>query len=378
MFTVFPAFTGCKICHQPIRDVIGNETVNGAYVTPLPRGATETTTCIEYCSQVVKVEMLGGRVAEGFIPDLCAGQEVLTKLTDVIILADVIEGFKSAIGVAVLLSTIVTLAPASLSLVLGIVKAGMVLKASLPWVRLPSFQIVVSTSILLPLIVSIMAGIFQVAADLYSLGFSICIVCSFLHNWPTRWYLTAKSYKDTIAEIGKRSYFQQIFLIGAIAFVVVWITTSERLREVLLESNFVDLRNVLSVDRPNTAIWTLVQIVLDFLGKSVLSKLFFTDLLLLMTVSTELAEPSPHQRVMRDQTKVLYDMSRMSAGDTASEVDAAEVEVETQSHVGASCASDEPAELERSTTVEIEVSKSKSGEADAPPPPPLRVSTESV
>ena len=27
MFTVFPAFTGCQICHQPIRDVIGNETV---------------------------------------------------------------------------------------------------------------------------------------------------------------------------------------------------------------------------------------------------------------------------------------------------------------------------------------------------------------
>ena len=240
-------------------------------MTPLPKGTTETTTCIEYCSQVEgSVLVIASRRASS---PICAGQEVLTKLTDVIILADVIEGFKTATAWRCCYPPSSRSRPL-LSIVLGIVKAGMV-HASLPWVRLPSFQIVVSTSILLPCRV-------HHGGHLPSRGRSVLarvqhIVSSALSHSrrggtsrPSRTRTPSRrSASGPPAALPDRRHRIRRGVI----------TTSERLREVLLESNFVDLRNVLSVDQPNTAIWTLVQVMLDFLGKSVLSN-SSTDLLL--------------------------------------------------------------------------------------------------
>ena len=250
--------------------------------------------------------MLGARVAPSFVPDLCAQQELLQHLGAIRNLADAFDAAKAAFGVSILLQTIMTLSPASLSLVLGMLKGAKVLKSSLPWIRAPSYQIVVSTVMLVPLIVSIMAGIFQVAADLWSLGFSICVVLSFLHNFPTAYFLSAKSYSDTAKEMARRGYIQTFFLILAVVFFGCWLAFSERLKEVLGDIDLLTLDNLAAVDRPNTLIWTIVQITLDFLGKAVIAKLCFCDLLLQMIADTELVEPSSHQRVMRDEVHVLY------------------------------------------------------------------------
>lgn len=206
----------------------------------------------------------------------------------------------------ILLQTIITLAPASLSLVLGLIKGAKVLKSSLPWMRGPSYQIVVSTVVILPLIVSIMAGIFQIAADLWSLGFSVCMVLSFFHNFPTKRFLEAKSYIDTTKEMACRGHIQTLFFLLAIGFLSCWIAFSNRLKQVMQDVNFLDVENLVAIDKPNTPVWTIVQIVLDFFGKAVVAKLCFCDLLLQMLAETELAEPSPYQRVMREEVHVLY------------------------------------------------------------------------
>jgi hypothetical protein len=221
-------------------------------------------------------------------------------------LADAFDAAKAAFGVSILLQTIITLAPASLSLVLGLIKGAKVLKSSLPWMRGPSYQIVVSTAVVLPLIVSIMAGIFQIAADLWSLGFSVCMVLSFLHNFPTTRFLEAKSYVDTTKEMKCRGYIQTLFFLLAIVFIGCWIAFSERLKQVLQQVNIIDVNRLLAIDKPNTPLWTLIQIVLDFFGKAVIAKMCFCDLLLQMLADTELAEPSSYQRVMRDEVHVLY------------------------------------------------------------------------
>ena len=66
------------------------------------------------------------------------------------------------------------------------------------------------------------------------------------------------------------------------------------------------MNRLLAIDKPNTPLWTLIQIVLDFFGKAVIAKMCFCDLLLQMLADTELAEPSSYQRVMRDEVHVLY------------------------------------------------------------------------
>ena len=180
--------------------------------------------------------------------------------------------------------------------------------------RAPSFQIVISTVVILPLIVSIMAGIFQIAADLYSLGFSVCVVASFLHNFPSEAFLSAKSYKDTIKEMEWRGKIQTFFLLLAVVFLGLWIALSERLAQVLKDTNLLSVEDAAALDKPNTPIWTLVTIILDFFGKSVVAKLTFCDLLLLMVAQTELAEPTAHQRVMRQEVHVLYSIGDGAAG----------------------------------------------------------------
>ena len=79
--------------------------------------------------------MLGSRIAPSFVPDVCAGQELLQHVGAIRNLADAFDAAKAAFGVSILLQTIITLAPASLSLVLGLIKGSKVLKSSLPWVR---------------------------------------------------------------------------------------------------------------------------------------------------------------------------------------------------------------------------------------------------
>jgi hypothetical protein len=158
-----------------------------------------------------------------------------------------------------------------------------------------------------------MAGIFQVAADLWSLGFSVCIVLSFLHNFPTAKFISAKSYRDTLEEMTWRGHIQTLFLILALAFLGCWIAFSERLKEVLQDTSLLDIDNIHDVSKPNSAIWTLVQIVFDFFGKSVIAKLCFCDLLLQMAAHTELADPTPQQQVMREEVHILYSIGDLQA-----------------------------------------------------------------
>ena len=301
LFNQLSTFDDCKRCYLPMRQM-----ANSSDSFTLPPGATETTNCVDYCTAVLTQDLLGSRIAPGFVPDLCAGQDVLGQLTSMISLVDIFRAFEVAAGVTILLSTIVTLSPAALSLVLGIIKAGKVLKASLPWVRLPSFQILLATAVVLPLVIAIMASFFQVAADGWSLALSLSVVASFLSNWPTHYFVQAKSYNENSSEMRRRGHIQSAFLLLALTFLGLWLGLSSRLRQVLHESGFVDLRKLGEYRTPRAPMWILITVVLDFLGKSVLSKIFFTDLLLLVTARTELAESSSAQRVMRDQAAVLY------------------------------------------------------------------------
>lgn len=83
-------YSRCTECYKPMRqmnmtrvwfDPTGppNQLIDPS-THPLPKGADENTTCISYCSSVFTNEMLGSRIAPGFVPDLCAGQELLQHL----------------------------------------------------------------------------------------------------------------------------------------------------------------------------------------------------------------------------------------------------------------------------------------------------------
>ena len=212
LFNQLSTFDDCKRCYLPMRQM-----ANSSDSFTLPPGATETTNCVDYCTAVLTQDLLGSRIAPGFVPDLCAGQDVLGQLTSMISLVDIFRAFEVAAGVTILLSTIVTLSPAALSLVLGIIKAGKVLKASLPWVRLPSFQILLATAVVLPLVIAIMASFFR---SLPTAGRSHFRSLSSRpsSNWPTHYFVQAKSHNENSSEMAAPPYWSA-FLLLALTFL---------------------------------------------------------------------------------------------------------------------------------------------------------------
>ena len=112
-----------------------------------------------------------------------------------------------------------------------------------------------------------MSGIFQLAADLWCLGFSLCVTLSFLHSWPTERFLRAKSWAENAAEMKLRGWLQQVLLLLALGFFVAWVLGSERLRKLLIDSGRLDVDKLWAVDSPQAPIWVLVCFFLDFFGK---------------------------------------------------------------------------------------------------------------
>ena len=64
----------------------------------------------------------------------------------------------------------------------------------------------------------------------------------------------------------------------------------------------------LLVNSLSAPLWVLLGILLDFLGKSVVSKLFFCDVLLTIVIHTELQDVTPQQEIMREQVRLLREM----------------------------------------------------------------------
>ena len=58
----------------------------------------------------------------------------------------------------------------------------------------------------------------------------------------------------------------------------------------------------------------LLCLVLDFFGRAVLAKLFFCDSLLSLVAATELTEPTPQQRVMRQEMASLDRLDEQLGG----------------------------------------------------------------
>ena len=312
VFGVAEQFRNCTRCHEPFATRLAATAAAApaaAPPPPLPPGATANTTCIEYCLPVFTADMLGERVVPNFIASLCAGSDILARVTDVLNLAKEIEAFEIAVGVSAMLLSVTTLSPATLSVGMAMMYACMVLKVSLPWVRLPTFLVCLVAAVILPLVVGVLAGIFQVAADGWSLGISLMYLLSFAHVLPTSEFVRAKSFAEGAKETTRRGWISTICLTAVLVLLAFWIGTSTRLRTVLRQTRVLDLDNLHLIDTPSAPVLRLVQMLLDFYGKVILSRVFFTDILLYIIAHTELETPSQRQRIMHEEVHCLFALS---------------------------------------------------------------------
>ena len=158
---------------------------------------------------------------------------------------------------------------------------------------------------------AVLAGFFQLTGDGFSLGFVLAFTISFFWCWPTPHFLSAKSFTDNEAENGKRSKFKLVFMLAATALLGLWFGYSPRLAALVKKYGlryFDGITNdhIKLINSPKSLLILIISILLDFLGKSVMTKIFFCDVLLDMCMNTELQQTILEQDVMREEVTSLY------------------------------------------------------------------------
>lgn len=108
---------------------------------------------------------------------------------------------------------------------------------------------------------------FQLAADGFSLFFSIFLVGAFVVDaWPTAEFVKAKSYRANKDEAKLRGNMRLACMAIATVFAFLWLAYSERVRALLEDSGYARLVSVaidpiLLIDRPNAPAWLLLGMV---------------------------------------------------------------------------------------------------------------------
>jgi len=296
-----------SIC-RTIRTQFPNCSAQCDQVKPTGPGFNGEESCTQACESVFKTELLGNTLADAdFAPNLCAGNALYKSLGLVTGIAnDLFDAVEVGVGVAVSLQTVALLLPTFLSIVNGLLKGAEVLNESLPWVRFPAFQMVISNSLIAALVAAIMSSFFQMGSDGLSACACVALVMSFAYAWPTPYFLSALSFLQTKKMMFRRKLYKLFMQVLCVALFLAWILRSEFVQKMIEESGAMLIDAILNnphllYDNIKAPLWFFVGAVLDFAGASVVSKLFYCDVLLDIVIKTELQDVTPQQDVMRGE-----------------------------------------------------------------------------
>ena len=281
-------------------------------VYPTGPGFNGEESCAQACDTVFKTELLGNALADAdFAPSLCAGDALYKSVGSVTSIANTLfEAVEVGVGVAVGAQTVAQLLPMFLSIVKGLLKGAEVLNESLPWVRFPAFQMVISNSLIAALVAAIMSSFFQMGGDGWSASACVALVLSFAYAWPTPYFLSARSFLQTQKMMFWRKIYKLLMQVLCVALFLAWFLRSEFVQKMIEESGFMLIDKIVTnpqmlYDNIKAPLWVFVGAVLDFLGASVVSKMFYCDLLLDIVIKTELQDVTPQQDVMRGEVERL-------------------------------------------------------------------------
>ena len=281
-------------------------------VYPTGPGFNGEESCAQACDSVFKTELLGNALADAdFAPNLCAGDALFKNLGAVTAIASTLfDAVVVGVGVAVGAQTVALLLPTFLSIVKGLLKGAEVLNQSLPWVRFPAFQMVISNSLIAALVAAIMSSFFQMGGDGLSASACVALVLSFGYAWPTQYFLSARPFLETKKMMFWRNLYKTTMQALCVALFLAWILRSEFVQKMIEESGFMLIDKIVSnpkmvYDNIKAPLWVFVGAILDFAGASVVAKLFYCDLLLDIVNKTELQDVTPEQDVMRGEVERL-------------------------------------------------------------------------
>jgi len=165
---------------------------------------------------------------------------------------------------------------------------------------------VISNSLIAALVAAIMSSFFQMGSDGLSACACVALVMSFAYAWPTPYFISARSFLQTKTMMFRRKLYKLFMQVLCVALFLAWILRSEFVQKMIEESGAMLIDAILNnphllYDNIKAPLWFFVGAVLDFAGASVVSKLFYCDVLLDIVIKTELQDVTPQQDVMRGE-----------------------------------------------------------------------------
>lgn len=257
--------------------------------------------CVQKCPEVADVLLAklpvgsqlpkeGHRLVQ-YLPQ-CATESDLRNLVQALEVASWTSQFKLIVGAKYAFQGIATLLPSAFALMLGTWKAGFISKFVLPYSRIPGFALGASVLFTLPFVFQLCAVIQNAAGSVWSLLAFITLLSLMLLHFPVKikalglhGLMKPLSHEVTAMDIAKITKVKRFLGVLMLIFLLVYFATAE----IFQSSADVMRQNGMSISEEQrnamkrAALISTLKAIASFLGKSIISTVFFVDSCLHLT-----------------------------------------------------------------------------------------------
>ena len=251
---------------------------------------TDWRVCSQICAPLLVPQLANQYAAQlSGKQNFCVSEEAFSMVSTFTGLALHYEQAYNAIGIYQSVMTMVTLFPASFSLMFGSIKGATLCKTLLPWSRLPGYMIGAAIVFCLPTFTALLASIYQLVGNYYCMAAFLSLLLSLLVWLPMRdlsqeeadagramdkrGVLAPQSHSDATAGLTLRGRLSMLFNLVALLFLALFIYFAAT------ELNQLEQRVVKSVFKRELQDLVLIVlgIALDIFGKANVAFLFCAD-----------------------------------------------------------------------------------------------------
>ena len=299
-------YENCERCLQPLLPQIQSSGASSLVTQLTEAGVTDNMHCGMVCvagfSQDQLKEQIALKASSG--QNYCINEEQMDDIAEVTELALQIDKITYAVGLYQAAVTLITLFPASFSLMYGSIRGSSLCKMMLPWSRLPGYFVGASIVYCLPMFTALLAVVYQMIGDYYCCAAFMCLIFSLLIWLPER---RSKTYSGTLApqthsqaskEFTRRGYFSLALKLACGVFFILFVNN---LKNSLDSKEVKEVSDMLKSAKGNIIIMTMT-VLFDCYGKAYLAFVFCADTTTFVVgkITTEDLSENEHYNSLRN------------------------------------------------------------------------------
>jgi len=187
--TIPSIWEDCQRCFQPVLPQLEALSISANKINSLrSAGVEDDTLCTSVCISTFTEQTLFDAIAstQSTKPEFCVTDEALVMISSLTEVALEFDKITYAVGAYQAVMTLITLFPASFSLMYGALRGATMCKVTLPWSRLPGYMVGASVVFCMPMFTALLAVVYQLIGDYYCCIAFLLLLSSLIVWLPER------------------------------------------------------------------------------------------------------------------------------------------------------------------------------------------------